>query len=86
MEKKRYWFLAKKFGLGWSPATWEGWVITLVYIYALTVDIIALVHSSGYAFLRYLLNALFLTLFYIAVCYVTGEKITWRFGKKRKSL
>ena len=22
------WFRPKRFGFGWTPATWEGWVVT----------------------------------------------------------
>ncbi len=82
--KKRHWFVAKQYGWGWTPATWEGWVIMLAYLYALTIDFIALVHSSGFSMLRYLLNAFFLTAFLIAVCYVTGEKPSWRWGLRKK--
>ena len=27
-----YWFKRKWFGWGWTPATWEGWVATIIYV------------------------------------------------------
>ena len=26
------WFKAKKYGYGWYPATWQGWLVILVYL------------------------------------------------------
>ena len=26
----RPWFRPRKFGVGWTPATWEGWLVTLL--------------------------------------------------------
>jgi len=32
----RYWFSAKRYGLGWrTPLTWEGWVVDLLWIAAM---------------------------------------------------
>jgi hypothetical protein len=28
MSDKRYWFKRRRFGLGWSPTSWEGWAAT----------------------------------------------------------
>ncbi|HEX4013313.1 MAG TPA: hypothetical protein VHX17_05400 [Candidatus Cybelea sp.] len=28
MNEKRYWFKRRRFGLGWSPKSWEGWAVT----------------------------------------------------------
>jgi hypothetical protein len=31
-DTPRYWFSAKRFGLGWrTPLTWEGWVVDVVW-------------------------------------------------------
>ena len=43
-EPKRYWFKNKKRGIGWVPATWEGWVTMFVYI----ISVIILVLESYY--------------------------------------
>lgn len=28
---KRYWFGRKRFGWGWGPRSWEGWLTVIVY-------------------------------------------------------
>jgi uncharacterized membrane protein len=31
----RIWFRPKRFGFGWSPNTWEGWLLTAVLVVAI---------------------------------------------------
>ena len=31
MERKP-WFKPKRFGYGWTPASWQGWAVTLVLL------------------------------------------------------
>jgi hypothetical protein len=32
-DTPRYWFSAKRFGLGWrTPLTWEGWAVDLTWL------------------------------------------------------
>lgn len=31
-QKRIFWFRAKEYGWGWYPATWEGWLVLLVFI------------------------------------------------------
>lgn len=45
-DSSRYWFRAKRFGWGWSrPATWEGWVVTAIFLVAV-VGGAALFHAE----------------------------------------
>ena len=30
MQANKPWFRRKRFGIGWTPATWQGWLITVV--------------------------------------------------------
>lgn len=30
-EQKRYWFKRKQSEWGWTPSTWEGWAVTILY-------------------------------------------------------
>ena len=34
-----YWFVPKRFGLGATPVTWQGWALTLGFCAALLIDI-----------------------------------------------
>ena len=29
---KNYWFKRKLYGWGWTPATWQGWLLTFLFI------------------------------------------------------
>lgn len=29
---ERPWFRPKRIGIGWTPATWEGWLVTLLIV------------------------------------------------------
>jgi hypothetical protein len=39
MDKSSYWFKRKRYGWGFTPATWQGWAVVLGYL----VVVIALV-------------------------------------------
>ena len=31
-EEKKYWFRRKSYGMGWTPHSWEGWAVTILYV------------------------------------------------------
>lgn len=80
---KKYWFKNKSFGYGWTPATWEGWVVMAVY---------ALCLFGGVLFLgsdvveRDLVNLFFfigaLTFLLLVIVWRTGEPLRLRFNGK----
>jgi hypothetical protein len=37
--REGYWFTPKLFGIGATPVTWQGWVLTLAFCAALLLDI-----------------------------------------------
>ncbi len=74
---KRYWFKAKKYGLGWYPANKEGWAILLVYIVFVTFIIVAL--PPRYSWVFTVLGAIVL----LMICFFTGEKLRFRWGEKK---
>jgi uncharacterized membrane protein YhaH (DUF805 family) len=79
------WFKAKTFGWGWTPATWQGWLILLVYIISIAVSAILFLRPkptpSGWT--CYISTIAIATAILIAVCIKTGEKPTWRWGKHK---
>jgi len=84
MEKK-IWFKAKTFGWGWYPATWQGWLITAIYlviILALAFTIDENSTNQEVAFMLFLPMAI-LTACFIRIAYKTGEKPEWRWGNKK---
>ena len=87
-----YWFKRKLYGWGWTPATWQGWVV-LIFFLALTVlNAVRLdsdSHSASDALINFVPETFVLVLLLIAVCWKTGEKPRWQWGlpddeKKKK--
>ncbi len=88
-ENKNLWFRAKRYGWGWTPATWQGWLIILAYIAGIIViashAVVVTDTANGTAkvFLwNYLPPLAGLTIILIWICYKTGEKPGWRWGEK----
>ena len=81
MAAPRYWFPAKRYGWGWGPPRrWQGWLVLAVFFVLLAVGaLIFLPRQQAAAFVAY---TAILCGVLIAVCYVTGEPPSWRWGKK----
>ena len=77
---KKFWFKAKRYGWGWSPAAWQGWLVTLGFVLAVVIlaTQIAVLHLWVY-----LASLVLLTLLMIGICYMTGEKPRWRWGEDK---
>ena len=85
IKNKKFWFVTKRYGFGWRPSSWQGWVSTLIYVVA-----IIFVVSGGKEDPELSENSWFvmqqvisLTALLIVLCYVTGEKPRWRWGKDK---
>ena len=75
--KPPYWFHAKRYGWGWGlPASWQGWVVLLVWLGALTDGMRLLRGERPQQWLFLVLMIVLLTL----VCYLKGEPPRWRWG------
>lgn len=75
---KGYWFRAKWFGWGWTPATWQGWVIIAIYI-GLILIISSRVDQNSLP-----VPFILLTLILIVICYLKGEPPHWNWGIPKK--
>ena len=81
-----YWFKAKLYGWGWTPATWQGWLIIVAYVVAVTLFALTIDENSSareVSFTFILPVALF-TAILIRICYQTGEKPRWQWGPADK--
>ncbi len=78
MSENKYFFRKKKFGWGWTPATWEGWLITLGYVAA--VFVLALTEAET-DIVQFLVSLFVLTALLIVITIKFGEPI-WPFEKK----
>lgn len=81
-----YWFKAKLFGWGWTPVTWQGWLVTLIYVaflilFALTIDEN---YSDREVLFTFVLPVALLTITFIRIAYKKGEKPRWNWGWPKK--
>lgn len=83
--KERLWFRAKDYGYGWYPASWQGWVVLVVFLALIASNVVRITYTQSMADLLvwYLPETLILTGMLIFICYLTGEKPEWRWGGKR---
>ena len=85
-SSEKYWFKAKRYGWGWYPATIEGYLVMAVYVVlmvfnAYMLGMISEAPSGNVS--EFLIQVFILTVILIAICYRTGEKPGWRWGKKK---
>jgi hypothetical protein len=74
-QQNKYWFKAKKYGWGWTPSSWQGWTILIVFIIIETL--LALNMNIFFP------GTIVLVVLLILVCMKTGEKPGWRWGDKK---
>ncbi len=86
--QEKLWFKAKRYGWGWTPVTWQGWVSILVFVvltfwiyYPFDQEILSVSDIT----VRFLLPEAVLVGLLIWLCYKKGEKPGWRWGDKAKS-
>lgn len=81
---ERYWFKRKIWGWGWVPVTWQGWVVTLLYVVLISVLVLSREEyvpgnpDSGSNFLVFGLPTIVLTALLIFITYKKGEKPKWQ--------
>lgn len=79
----KLWFKAKTYGYGWYPCSWEGWVVTLIYL-AVVVGFTFVLNVSAQGpieAIEYLVAVAAATAILIYVCFKKGEPARWRWGK-----
>jgi hypothetical protein len=85
-----YWFKAKLYGWGWTPAKWQGWLVLLVYVLFLLTLIISREKTipgnpdSGSNFLTFALPIIVLTSLLVFIAYKKGERPRWRWGASKR--
>jgi hypothetical protein len=80
MITKKPWFKAKRYGWGWYPVTWQGWLILVAFVAFdvwnfLRID--ATSHSASDTLRPFIIENIFLLLILTAICWLTGEKPRW---------
>jgi len=81
-----YWFKRKVFGWGWVPVTWQGWLVTILYIVIILALGLTIDESSPpkETFFILILPLILLTGALIRIAYRKGEKPRWQWGIPQK--
>lgn len=81
------WFRAKRDGWGWTPATWQGWAVTAVYVAAVMGWLFYYFSTRealrlGWHFdLAALWPVVAASAGLLAICWLKGERPRWRWGE-----
>ena len=83
MSNPKYWFPAKRYGIGWgAPYTWQGWVVLAAHLAIILTSCAAL--ANGGHIIPFLLTVFLATAALVAICWLKGEPISWRWGDRRR--
>ncbi|MST04262.1 MAG: hypothetical protein EXS49_01695 [Candidatus Pacebacteria bacterium] len=86
---KEFWFKNKKYGYGWAPANWKGWLV-LIFWLGLNVWFFSKIdknsHSVSDTLIGFFPAFVTSTIFLIGICIVKGEKPRWRWGDNDESV
>lgn len=80
---QKLWFKNKRYGWGWTPATWQGWLVLVIFLALIIGNVLRLDAaqlSTSDALMNILPQNTLLVLILILICYRTGEKPRWRWG------
>lgn len=87
--KNKLWFRRKTYGWGWTPITWQGWLVTAVVIvipllikYTTKMMELSKLQQNFYTWASVPILIMGLTL----ICFRYGEKPRWQWGVKRTKL
>ncbi len=77
-----YWFKRKLYGWGWTPATWQGWTLTTVFIILVVANAVQfeLAGATTDQAWQFVVETFIMIGALILICYRTGEKPRWQWG------
>lgn len=81
---KNVWFKTKTYGWGWTPASWQGWLTLVMYLVLMGYSVWRfdhVSHSDSDTLVNFVLPTFILTMILLVICWKTGEKPRWRWGK-----
>ncbi len=83
---RKHWFRRKTYGWGWTPVTWQGWLVLLVYA-AGNIFMFRMVdlrsHSGSDTLIGFAPLFLLSTAVLCVICYFTGERPKWQWGRSK---
>lgn len=83
----KYWFKRKLFGWGWTPARWQGWIVTIGVVAAVVLNVVRLEPrlNQGEAVPELFIETAALVIVLILIAFKTGEPPRWMWGFPKKN-
>lgn len=75
-DPKQLWFRAKRYGWGWFPVTWQGWLTVLIAV----VLIILVSSTRDPTTMEFYVAIAVIVILLLYVSYTKGERPRWRWG------
>ncbi len=81
--EKNYWFKRRRYGYGWTPVTWQGWVTIVVFILTIlsTAFIFDSMPYSNELLWIFLNTFITLVVLLVVISILKGPMPKWRWGK-----
>lgn len=86
-KNKSIWFKARRYGWGWTPVSWQGWVILFVWagLFGGQVAWFNIAYPTGLlAPIASIVVGLIMTGILLWITYSTGETPGWQWGNQAK--
>lgn len=80
----KLWFKAKTYGIGWYPVTWQGFLVTLIFVsLVVCASLLAesLTKTTVWYLALYFSFIIVLVIALILICTKKGEPLRWRWGE-----
>lgn len=85
-KNRSYWFKRRRYGYGWTPVSWQGWLVIIVFIVIVVSGSVVLgdtprntLSSEALIYVALLLIAVILLIF---ISSKKGPSPKWRWGVK----
>ena len=80
-----YWFRRKLYGWGWTPATWQGWLVIAIFLVIIVLIARSLPKVPTESELTWFFARLVLAVSaLLLICWRTGESPRWQWGTDKK--
>src|SRR5579863_5817677 len=81
-----YWFKRKLYGWGWTPATWQGWLVILGFVlFVAAQEILFTFTPQGTSdIILFLANVFLGVIALLLIGKIKGEKLKWQWGTPKK--
>lgn len=79
------WFKRKTYGWGWTPSSWQGWLVVIAYVFllyflSLRIDSFTTLEEI---YIEFIVPILIATVALIRISYIKGERPRWQWGESK---